>query len=281
MGADVVKVEAVQRPDGIRFSAAVRPHARSAVLREVGALPRSATSASAGSHSTSAIPTAWRSRSDCVEQSDVVAENFTPQVLEKFGLDWDTVHALNPPDDLCCACPRSGSTGRGASRGGFAQTMEQLTGMAWVTGYDGGPPIIPGGPVDPMVGAHAALALVAALEHRARTGDGELVEVPLVEVATAVTADQVIRYSIDGTLLGRRGEGGVYKCVGGDDEWVAIDRSPRSDARRRARRMVRGSYRPTRRRRTRSRKAFRPPRWCRGTRHSTIRSSGRGTSSNR
>ena len=83
--------------------------------------------------------------------------------------------------------------------------MEQLTGMAWVTGYEGGPPIIPGGPVDPMVGVHAVLAVVAALEHRKRTGVGQLVEVPLVEVATAVTADQVIRYAIDGTLLDRRG----------------------------------------------------------------------------
>jgi crotonobetainyl-CoA:carnitine CoA-transferase CaiB-like acyl-CoA transferase len=96
--------------------------------------------------------------------------------------------------------------------------------MAWVTGYDGGPPIIPGGPVDPMVGAHAALAVVAALEHRARTGEGLLVEVPLVEVATAVTAEQVIRYSIDGTIGDRRGAGGVYACKG-DDAWVAIDRT--------------------------------------------------------
>jgi crotonobetainyl-CoA:carnitine CoA-transferase CaiB-like acyl-CoA transferase len=93
-----------------------------------------------------------------------------------------------------------------------------------VTGYEGGPPIIAGGVVDPMVGAHAALALVGALEHRDRTGEGQLVEVPLVEVATAVTAEQVIRYAIDGELLGRRGEGGVYRCTG-DDEWVAVDRS--------------------------------------------------------
>ena len=100
--------------------------------------------------------------------------------------------------------------------------MEQLTGMAWVTGYDDGPPIIPGGVVDPMVGTHAALALVAALEHRDRTGDGQLVEMPMIEVATAVTAEQVIRYSIDGTLLERRGEGGVYRCAG-DDAWVAVD----------------------------------------------------------
>jgi crotonobetainyl-CoA:carnitine CoA-transferase CaiB-like acyl-CoA transferase len=95
--------------------------------------------------------------------------------------------------------------------------------MAWVTGYEDGPPIIAGGLVDPMVGTHAALALVAALEHRDRTGEGQLVEVPLVEVATAVTAEQVIRYAIDGELLGRRGEGGVYRCTG-DDEWIAVDR---------------------------------------------------------
>ena len=66
--------------------------------------------------------------------------------------------------------PAFGLSGPWRDRPGFAQTMEQITGMAWVTGYEGGPPIIPGGPVDPMVGAHAALAVVAALEHRDRNG---------------------------------------------------------------------------------------------------------------
>ena len=70
--------------------------------------------------------------------------------------------------------------------------MEQITGMAWLTGYDDGPPIIPGGVVDPMVGTHTALALVAALEHRDRTGEGQLVEMAMIEVAAAVTAEQVI-----------------------------------------------------------------------------------------
>src|SRR5438045_387940 len=54
------------------------------------------------------------------------------------------------------------------------------------------------------------------------SGEGQLVEVPLVEVATAVTAEQVIRYSIDGTLLGRRGVRGVYRCAG-EDAWIALD----------------------------------------------------------
>jgi crotonobetainyl-CoA:carnitine CoA-transferase CaiB-like acyl-CoA transferase len=127
------------------------------------------------------------------------------------------------PDIVMVRMPAFGLSGPWRNRPGFAQTMEQLTGMAWATGYEGGPPIIPGGMVDPMVGAHAALATVAALEHRERTGQGQLVEVPLVEVATAVTADQVIRYSIDGTLVDRRGAGGVYQTAG-DDDWVAVDR---------------------------------------------------------
>ena len=220
MGADVVKVEAVQRPDGIRFSAAVRPH-DDPEFYEKSALFHACNLAKRGITLDLGHPDGLALAKRLVEQSDVIAENFTPQVLERFGLDWETVHALNP-EAIMLRMPAFGLDGPWRSRGGFAQTMEQLTGMAWVTGYAGGPPIIPGGPVDPMVGAHAALALVAALEHRTRTGEGQLVEVPLVEVATAVTAEQVIRYAIDGTMLERRGESGVYRCVG-DDAWVSID----------------------------------------------------------
>jgi crotonobetainyl-CoA:carnitine CoA-transferase CaiB-like acyl-CoA transferase len=100
--------------------------------------------------------------------------------------------------------------------------MEQITGMAWLTGYDGGPPIIPGGVVDPLVGTHTALALVAAIEHRDRTGVGQLVEMPMIEVAAAVTAEQVIEYAAHGILRDRRGAHGVYRCEG-KDQWVAVD----------------------------------------------------------
>ena len=223
MGADVIKVEAVQRPDGIRFSAAVRPQ-DDPQFYEKSALFHACNLAKRGITLDLGHPDGLAIANRLVARCDVVAENFTPQVLERFGLDWEAVHALNPAA-IMLRMPAFGLDGPWRARGGFAQTMEQLTGMAWVTGYEGGPPIIPGGPVDPMVGAHAALAVVAALEHRARTGEGQLVEVPLVEVATAVTAEQVIRYAIDGTLLGRRGAGGVYACAG-NDAWVAIACSP-------------------------------------------------------
>ena len=131
-----------------------------------------------------------------------------------------------------------------------------------------------------MVGAHAALAVVAALEHRARTGVGQLVEVPLVEVATAVTADQVIRYAIDGTLLERRGAGGVYRCVG-DDAWVAIDRDHDPMTPGGADRVVRDPHSPTTPPAMRSRRASPRRRWCPGTRRSTIRRCAPAGSSSR
>ncbi len=164
MGADVVKVEAVQRPDGIRFSATVRPR-DDAQFYEKSALFHACNLGKRGITLDLGHPDGLALAKRLVERSDVVAENFTPQVMERFGLDWDTVHALNPAA-IMLRMPAFGLDGPWRSRGGFAQTMEQLTGMAWVTGYEGGPPIIPGGPVDPMVGAHAALALVAALERR-------------------------------------------------------------------------------------------------------------------
>ena len=165
MGADVVKVEAVQRPDGIRFSADGAPAATTRSSTRSRRCSTRAISASAASRSTSVIPTGSRSRSGSSRAATSSPRTSRRRCSSASASTGTTVHALNPTRS-CCACPRSGSTVRGATGGGFAQTMEQLTGMAWVTGYEGGPPIIPGGPVDPMVGAHAALAVVAALEHR-------------------------------------------------------------------------------------------------------------------
>ncbi len=223
LGAEVTKVESVQRPDGIRFSASVRPSQDPTYYEQCGVFAAMNLN-KRGITLDLGHPDGADIARKLVARCDVVVENFTPRVLDAFGFDYDALRAIRP-DVVMLRMPAFGLSGPWRERPGFAQTMEQLTGMAWVTGYEGGPPIIPGGVVDPLVGTHAALALVAALAHRDRTGEGQLVEVPLVEVATAVTAEQVIRYAIDGELLGRRGEGGVYRCAGGDDEWVAVDRA--------------------------------------------------------
>jgi crotonobetainyl-CoA:carnitine CoA-transferase CaiB-like acyl-CoA transferase len=220
MGADVVKVESVQRPDGIRFSAAVRA-SQDAQYFEKSGLFHAANLAKRGITLDLSQEEGRALARRLIETADVVVENFTPRVLDDFGFSYDAVRAIKP-DVVMLRLPAFGLSGPWRDRPGFAQTMEQLTGMAWVTGYEGGPPIIAGGVVDPMVGTHVALALVAALARRDHTGEGGLVEMPMIEVAIATTAEQVIRFSEYGELMGRRGEGGVYRCAG-DDEWIALD----------------------------------------------------------
>ncbi len=220
MGADVIKVESVQRPDGLRFNATVRPK-DDPRFYEMSALWHSTNLGKRGITLDLGSPDGLALAKRLIETADVVTENFTPPVIEGFGLAYDDVRALNP-SVVMLRLPAFGLDGPWRDRGGFAQTMEQITGMAWLTGYEGGPPIIPGGVVDPMVGTHTALALVVALEHRERTGEGQLVEMAMIEVASAVTAEQVIDFSAHGVLRDRRGAHGVYACDG-QDAWVAVD----------------------------------------------------------
>lgn len=220
MGADVVKVESVQRPDGLRFNATIRPK-DDPRFYEMSAVWHSTNLGKRGITLDLGHPDGLALAKRLIEGADLVTENFTPPVMEGFGLSYPEVRAINP-SVVMLRLPAFGLDGPWRDRGGFAQTMEQITGMAWLTGYEDGPPIIPGGVVDPMVGTHAAIALVAALDHRERTGEGQLVEIAMMEVAAAVTAEQVIEHSARGVVAGRRGAHGVYACSG-TDVWVAVD----------------------------------------------------------
>ncbi len=223
MGADVIKVEAIQRLDGMRMAGPVASDAgpiyELSPLYHASNLNKRAITLDLGTPEGVAIA------KQLAERADIVCENFTPRVMEDFGLTYDDLRG-DRDDLIMLRLPAFGLTGPWRDRPGFAQTMEQLTGMAWTTGYEGGPPIIAGGVVDPMVGAHAALAVVAALAHRDATGEGQLVEVPMVEVALATTADQIIRYQITGDIGDRRGAHGMFRCANppeGYEGWIAID----------------------------------------------------------
>jgi crotonobetainyl-CoA:carnitine CoA-transferase CaiB-like acyl-CoA transferase len=161
-----------------------------------------------------------------IEQADVVLENYSARVMEKFGLGWEDVHAINPRACMV-RMPAFGLDGPWRNRAGFAMTVEQVSGLAWITGYDDMPLVVRGA-CDPLGGMHAVFALMMALENRRNTGEGQLVEVPLVEVAINLAAEQVIEFSAYGELLERaenRGPfsapQGVYECAG-DDELLAV-----------------------------------------------------------
>jgi crotonobetainyl-CoA:carnitine CoA-transferase CaiB-like acyl-CoA transferase len=97
-----------------------------------------------------------------------------------------------------------------------------------MTGYEDQPPMTPGGMCDPLAGAHAAFAILVALDHRRRTGRGQHLEIPMIELAANVTAEQVAERSAYGVLLSRQANRGplaapqgVYACAG-DEQWVAL-----------------------------------------------------------
>ena len=224
LGADVVKIESVQRPDGMRYATT---HPRAEQFWEWGPVFHGANAGKRAITLAMNEPEGLALGKRLIEGADAVFENFSPRVMENFGLDWDAVHDVNPRA-VMVRMPAFGLDGPWRDRTGFAQTMEQISGMAWVTGFTDGSPLIPRGACDPFAGMHAVLALLVALEARGRTGEGMLVEVTMVEAALNAAAEQVVEYSSAGTLLARDGNRGpvaapqgLFPCSG-TEQWLAL-----------------------------------------------------------
>ncbi|GAA4537310.1 CoA transferase [Mycobacterium paraffinicum] len=225
LGADVIKVEGVRRPDGMRFSAGRPPSWDQ--WWEWGPVFLCSNSNKRGVSVELSTDAGRDIALELIAASDLVIENFSPRVMTNFGLGWDAVHAANPRA-VMVRMPAFGLDGPWRDRVGFAQTMEQATGMAWMTGHADGPPVIPRGVCDPIAGLHAAFAAVAALVVRDRDGTGMHVESTMVEAALNVAAEMLVEYSCNGIEMrrnGNRGPGagpqGVYRCRG-EDDWVAL-----------------------------------------------------------
>lgn len=224
-GADVIKIEAIQRPDGIRYSGGMRTDVDDWweygwVFHAMNTNKRSVTLDLQSDEGLRLVK-------ELVRQADVVIENFSPRVMEQFGLDADVLLEINPRA-VVVRMPAFGLTGPWRDRVGFAPTMEQIAGLAWVTGLPDGLPVAPRGACDPLAGAHAAFVTLAALDFARRTGLGQLVEVPMLETVLNVTAVQTIEFDVFGTVMKRRGNRGhgvalqdIYRCAG-DDDWLAV-----------------------------------------------------------
>lgn len=223
-GADIVKVESIQRPDGHRYSGAFPFegddwYERSAIWQATNLNKRDLT---LDLTSQTGRDIARR----LVAQSDIVVENFSPRVVEQFGLDYSSLVSVKP-DVIMVRMPGFGLEGPWRDYVGWALNIEQTSGMSAVTGYADGPPCNLQGPADPIVGVHAGVALLAALEHRRRTGQGQLIEIAQIEVAACVTAEPVIEYSMNGMVRPREGNRrrgylqGVYPTCE-DGGWVAL-----------------------------------------------------------
>lgn len=212
LGADVIHIESVQRPDGMRFGSARTP--ADDQWWEYGPTFHHANVGKRSVTLDLTRPEGMELLHKLIGVSDALVENFSPRVIDQFGLDWDTVSALNPRL-VMVRMPAFGLDGPWRNRVGFAQTMEQVSGMCWLSGYPDTAPQLARGPSDPLAGLHAAYAVICGLHARERTGGGSFVEATMVETALNAAAEQVVEYSATGHLMSREANHHPHACPQG------------------------------------------------------------------
>ena len=173
-----------------------------------------------------------------ISVSDVLVENYATGVMENLGLGYDEVKKLRP-DIVYMSLGAFGRSGPFKGLTGFHSVINLFSGLAAVTGYPGTHPRIMGGLIpDAFAGCYCVLAVLEALYHRSRTGEGQFVEVSMTEALTGMIPEAVMEYSLTGgeqpragNRDGRRAPHGVFRCLG-EEKWVAI--SVRNDGQFRA-----------------------------------------------
>ncbi|SCW89219.1 CaiB/BaiF CoA transferase family protein [Ancylobacter rudongensis] len=139
------------------------------------------------------------------QQSDVVVENFKVGGLRRYGLDAESLAALNPRL-VTCSITGFGQDGPDAGRAGYDFMIQGMSGLMSVTGSpDTEPQKVGVALVDILTGLNATIAILAALEQRRRTGRGQHIDIALFDVAVASLANQALNYLVGGSAPRRLG----------------------------------------------------------------------------
>ena len=138
-------------------------------------------------------------------QADIVVENFKVGGLKKYGLDWDSLKALKP-SLVYCSVTGFGQTGPYANRGGYGFVAQGMGGFMAVTGEEGGQPLRAGvAMADVTTGLYSAISILAALRHAERTGEGQQIDISLLDTQIACLANQAMNWLVGGVDPGRMG----------------------------------------------------------------------------
>ena len=227
MGAEVIKIESRQRPDLLRLYAQARDG-----KSDVG-LNRSPYFSSLNLSKKDCTlnltqPRAISLFKEIVRRSDVVVENFSSGVMDRLGLDYPSLKQVKE-DIIMLSLSGPGRTGPEKSYLAYAAVIHAFTGLCSLSGYPGGPPGQMGVMwSDVLAGQTAAFAALAALHHRARTGQGQYIDVSMSEATLAAMPEAIMAFTMNRRVRGCEGNRdesmaphGCYPCQG-EDKWVAI-----------------------------------------------------------
>jgi len=233
-GATVVHIESKVRPDG--FRAHYPPY-----KDNIHGLNRSGLFALCNNDklditlNLKKAPKATDLAKRIVAWSDVVIENFSPGTMKRLGLDYEALRKIKP-DLIMLSSSNLGQSGPHAHHAGFGSQLSSLAGFTHLTGYPDGPPQILYGPyIDYIAVAYGAVAILAALDYRERTGKGTHIDTAQYETGLQFMAPILLDYKINGKVASRNGNRdpaaaphGAYPCKG-DDIWCVISASSESD----------------------------------------------------
>ena len=166
---------------------------------------------------------------------DVMVDNFSTGVLEKLGLGYDVIGKINP-SIVMVSCGAFGRTGPMKHARGLHSAVNLFSGVADVTGYaDGGPRILGGVLPDPLSGTYGMFAILAALYHRGRTGEGQFIDLAMYEAMMTLIPEAVIEQTLNDADPARvanrdrhKAPHGIYRCRD-DDTWIAISVESEAD----------------------------------------------------
>jgi crotonobetainyl-CoA:carnitine CoA-transferase CaiB-like acyl-CoA transferase len=219
LGADVIKVERVPGGDDTRAMNRPSVNGESAAFMAMNRNKR-------GIALNLKLPQARDALLRMVERADVLTENYRKGAMEKLGLGYEQLHAINPRL-IYCSISGYGRTGPYAEKGGFDLIAQGMSGVMAITGEAGGAPVKSGSPVcDINAGLLGALGVVAAYVHRLRTGEGQLVDTSLYEAGIQQTYWQAAMYFATGASPGPTGSAHVlsapYQAFRAADGWLTI-----------------------------------------------------------
>ena len=163
-----------------------------------------------------------------IEWADVMLESFTPGTVDDLGIGYAAAKAVNPSIIMASTC-LMGQTGSAAGFAGFGFHAGSIAGYYEITGW---PDLPPDGPwtayTDTVAPRFLAATIMAALDHRRRTGQGQHIDAAQLEIGLHFLAPQIIDYRLSGRTVSRNGNRsetaapqGAYPCEG-DDQWCAI-----------------------------------------------------------
>jgi benzylsuccinate CoA-transferase BbsF subunit len=238
-GATVVKIESSKRPDVLRLNPPFkdgRPGLNNSHF--YGDFNAGKLGVGLDLNDERGREIAWRA----LEWADVVLESFTPKALAAWEMDYEHIRRRNPSVVMLSTCMQ-GQTGPRRLYRGFGNLMAGLAGFYELTGWpDRGPAMIYGAYTDFVSQRFAATALVAALDHRRRTGEGQHVDLSQLEASLQLLGAELLAYELDGRVATRAGNrdrdlvpNGVFPCRpeparierypdggAGAEGWVAI-----------------------------------------------------------